>query len=289
MQNTLNFIKMEGIGNDFIVSHEIGPELINRLVEAKNFSPLLINLCDRRKGVGGDGVILILPASSNSADFKMRIFNSDGSEAEMCGNGIRCCAQYVRILQLSNKQSLTFETGAGRCSTSFIDNGLIRVAMSTPIFDAPLIPTQQTVGKVIMHDLEVAGKTFKINALSMGNPHTVIFTDHITDELVQTWGKRLETHRFFPKKTNVEFVKVLSKNELEMRVWERGCGVTQACGTGACAAVVAGIINNLLEKKATAHLPGGDLFIEWDGSEKDPVYLTGPAKAVFKGTTAIDL
>jgi len=279
----LHFLKMHGIGNDFIVTHEITPDQVSSI--RKN----TVRLCDRRRGIGGDGVILILPPSSKNADFRMRIFNSDGSEPEMCGNGIRCCAQYVKLMKLSDKQSLTFATGAGPISTFQNDDGLIRVTMSRPILDAAVIPTTQPSGRVIMHDLVIDGRSFKITAVSMGNPHAVIYADDLTDELVHTWGRKIETHPFFPKKTNVEFIKILSDQEIRMRVWERGCGETQACGTGACASVVSGIVNKLHGKKITVHLLGGDLVIEWDGSIERPVYMTGPAEVSFKGSFDIPL
>ncbi|MBN1128859.1 MAG: diaminopimelate epimerase, partial [Chitinispirillaceae bacterium] len=246
-----------------------------------------VRLCDRRKGIGADGVVLILPVSHRRADFQMRIFNSDGSEAEMCGNAIRCCALYARLMDLSSNQSLTFDTGAGLISTSFTDNEFVRVTMSCPILDAPLIPTLQPSGQVIMRNLEVDGNLFKITAISMGNPHAVIYVDEITDDLVHTWGMKIENHHFFPKKTNVEFIKVLSDTEIQMRVWERGCGETQACGTGACASVVSGVINQLHGNNVTVHLLGGDLFLEWDGNLTSPVCMTGPAEISFKGSVEL--
>jgi diaminopimelate epimerase len=279
MNKTLNFIKMEGLGNDFLVTHEISPESVQFIADQS------VTLCDRRHGIGGDGVILILPSSK--ADFKMRIFNSDGSEAEMCGNGIRCCALYVKTLHLSEKNSLAFEAGAGMIATEFLGNSLFRVNMGKPILDATKIPTIKPSCKVIMHDLQVDCNSFKITAVSMGNPHAVIYADELSDNLVHTWGKKIENHPFFPKKTNVEFIKVLSNSEIQMRVWERGCGETQACGTGACAAAVAGIVNHLHDNKVTVHLLGGDLQIEWDGNESNPVFMTGPARIAFKGSVEI--
>jgi diaminopimelate epimerase len=282
----MNFLKMEGLGNDFIITHEIDPGAFDPTVGAKKLLPTLCaELCDRRRGIGADGVILIL--RSAKADFAMRIFNSDGSEAEMCGNGIRCCALYVRTMQLSDKQPLTFETGAGPISTELLEGGLVRVNMGPPILDAPKIPTAKSSCRVIMHELQVDCNSFKVTAVSMGNPHAVIYVDEITDDLVHHWGKKIENHPFFPKKTNVEFIKVLSNNEIQMRVWERGCGETQACGTGACAAAVSGIINHLHDNRVTVHLLGGDLLIEWDGSEASPVFMTGPAKIAFRGSVEI--
>jgi len=274
MTNKLNFIKMEGLGNDFIVMHRSTNESIQTIIKQ------CVKLCDRRRGIGADGIIFILP--SKKADFKMRIFNSDGSEAEMCGNGIRCCKLYVQSMHLSKKQLVTFETKAGIISTESNKKDLIRVNMGTPILESSKIPTVKKSCQVIMHDLQVDCKLFKITAVSMGNPHAVIYVDEITDELVSFWGPKIEKHPFFPNKANVEFIKVLSNKEIQMRVWERGCGETLCCGTGACASVVAGIINNLHGNKVKVHLLGGDLLVEWDGKETSPVYMTGPATIVFK-------
>lgn len=272
----MRFYKMEGLGNDFIVTHEISEYNIELI---KNQA---ITLCDRRKGIGADGVICVLPSSAS--DFKMRIFNSDGSEAEMCGNGIRCFALYTKLLNLTKLNQLSIDTPAGVISTELLDNSLVKVKMSNPILNGPEIPVAVSSGKVLMKDLVIGDKTFKINAVSMGNPHAVIYVDDtISDELVLGYGPKIETHPFFPKKTNVEFIKVLSQKEIQMRVWERGCGETQACGTGACASVVSGIINRLHGNCVTVHLPGGELDIEWSGKETDPVFMTGPAKKVFEG------
>lgn len=279
MINKLNFIKMEGLGNDFIVMHLTTNKSIQNIIKH------CIMLCDRRRGIGADGLIFLLP--STKADFKMRIFNSDGSEAEMCGNGVRCCLLYARSMYLSKKQTLKFETKTGIISTEFSKKNLIRVEMGKPILESSKIPTIKKSCSVIMHDLQVDCKLFKITAVSMGNPHAVVYADEITDELVSFWGPKIEKHPFFPEKTNVEFIKVLSNKEIQMRVWERGCGETLSCGTGACASVVSGIINNLHGNKVTVHLPGGDLFIEWDGKETSPVYMIGPAKIVFKGSMEI--
>jgi len=276
----MKFYKMEGLGNDFVVTHEVKEN------EIQQFKNQFVSLCNRRKGIGADGIIFVL--SSDKCDFKMRIFNSDGSEPEMCGNGIRCFALYVNLLNLSELKKLTIETLAGVISTELIDNGKVTVNMGRPVLNAPVIPVAQTSGRVLMKELEVDGKVFKINAISMGNPHAVIYvSDEITDKLVLGYGPKIETHQFFPRKTNVEFIKVLSPNEIQMRVWERGCGETQACGTGACASVVSGIINGLHEKSVIVHLPGGDLSISWGGSEDDSVFMTGPARVAFQGSVEI--
>ncbi|MBN1306646.1 MAG: diaminopimelate epimerase [Chitinispirillaceae bacterium] len=272
----MNFVKMEGSGNDFVVTHEFPAETAGREKETA------IALCDRHRGIGGDGLILILP--SERADFRMRIFNSDGSEAEMCGNGIRCCVHYIDLLSLSSAKELAIETASGIIGTERNENGQVRVDMGPPRLRADQVPVVSSHDQVIMEPLSINGVTFKINAVSMGNPHVVIYADDLSDDLVLGFGPRIETHPDFPNKTNVEFVTVVSDTEISMRVWERGCGETKACGTGACAAAVAGIINRLHGKKVTVHLPGGDLLVEWSGETTDPVFMTGPARAVYTGS-----
>jgi diaminopimelate epimerase len=277
----MNFIKMEGLGNDFIITHEISAGTVLSVVKQAEW------LCDRRKGIGADGILFVLP--SDTADFKMRIFNSDGSEAEMCGNGIRCFAIYAKLLRLTSLYRLTIETAAGIIATDIVDDNLVKVNMGRPVLEPQFIPVNQQGGRVVMQDLAIDDKVFKITAVSMGNPHAVIYTDVYTDKLVHGYGKQIENHPFFPKKTNVEFIKVLSDREILMRVWERGCGETQACGTGACASVVSGILNGLHGNDITVHLPGGDLRVEWSGNEKDPVYMTGLAEKVYEGKVEIKL
>jgi diaminopimelate epimerase len=242
-------------------------------------------LCDRRTGIGADGVIFVLEPTIAEAQFRMRIFNNDASEAEMCGNGIRCFHRYCLDAGLTDRDALTIETGAGLIRTALAGEE-IRVDMGRPILEADRIPTRQTQGQVIDQPLEVQGRVFRITAVSMGNPHAVIFTDELTDELVWQWGRAIETHPFFPRKVNVEFIQVLSSSEVRMRVWERGCGETQACGTGACAAAVAGILNRKHGNEVTVHLPGGDLLIQWDGNREHSVFMTGPAVRVFTGEAA---
>jgi len=274
----MKFVKMEGLANDFILTHHVSEENIDAI---RKIAPML---CDRRRGIGGDGVILVLP--SKTADYRMCIFNADGSEPEMCGNGIRCFALYVQKTGLWKKPGLSVETIAGVIKTE-ISGDRIKVTMGAPILDAPLIPVAKQSGQAIMEQLNVDGKNFQVTAVSMGNPHAVIYVDELTDEMVLGYGKKLESHPFFPKRTNVEFVKVLSDKEISMRVFERGCGETMACGTGACASVVSGVINKKHGKSVTVRLPGGDLFIEWDGELSHPVYMTGPAKWVFEGNVEL--
>ncbi|NLG15914.1 MAG: diaminopimelate epimerase [Fibrobacter sp.] len=277
----MNFIKMHGLGNDFILTHEVSAGTV------KSVAKQAVTLCDRRKGIGADGIIFVLP--SQKADLRMCIFNSDGSEAEMCGNGIRCFALYVKLLNLNDIPSLTIETPAGNIKTEFIDEDHIKVNMGKPILEASRIPVAKTAGRVLNKEIIIDGNSFKFNAVSMGNPHAVIYACELTDELVLGQGPKIEKHPMFPRKINVEFIKVLSDNEIEMRVWERGCGETQACGTGACASVVSGILSNRHGKNVTVNLPGGKLQVEWSGNDDDPVYMTGPARKVFQGQIDLNL
>ena len=272
----MKFVKMEGLGNDFIVTHGLTEEEHNTAINNASL------LCDRRKGIGADGVIFILPAETEDADYRMSYFNADGGEAEMCGNGIRCFALYLNEMGLSDKKEFFVETLAGLIKTERIGDD-IRVDMGAPVLDADKIPTKKADGQVIMEPIPVENREFRITAVSMGNPHAVIYADQLTDDLVLGFGPKLESHPFFPKKANIEFIKILSDDEIEMRVYERGCGETMACGTGACAAVVAGILNKKHSNKVTVHLLGGDLLIEWDGNPDHSVFMTGPANAVFKG------
>ncbi|HEX3019736.1 MAG TPA: diaminopimelate epimerase [Chitinispirillaceae bacterium] len=275
----MNFIKMEGLGNDFLVTHEVSSGMVQTVARQAS------RICDRRRGVGADGIIFVLP--SRRADFRMRIINSDGSEAEMCGNGIRCFALYVKFLQLTDLNHLVIETAAGEIITDTIDDYMVKVNMGSPVVDAARIPVAQNSGTVIMKEMAIDDQVFQVTAVSMGNPHAVIYSEELTDDLVQGYGRKIESHHFFPKKTNVEFIKILSQKEIEMRVWERGCGETQACGTGACASVVSGIINKKHGNDVTVHLPGGKLQIQWSGNLSDPVFMTGPARKVFEGNIEI--
>jgi diaminopimelate epimerase len=270
----MKFAKMEGLANDFILTHTVPEDTCDSIQQKA------LQWCDRRRGIGADGVILILP--SKIADYRMRIFNADGSEPEMCGNGIRCFALYLKKMGLWDKPRLSVETISGIVGTEFFGEN-IKVNMGPPILEAPRIPVAKESGQAIMEQIVVDDEYFFITAISMGNPHAVVYADELTDDLVNRIGKKIESHPFFPKRVNVEFIKVLSDSEIQMRVFERGCGETMACGTGACASVVSGIINKKHGKKITVHLLGGDLFIEWDGSLQQSVYMTGPARWVFEG------
>ena len=281
----MQFVKMQGIGNDFIIV-----ECLNDNPISGDLAQLAIKLCDRNFGIGGDGLILVLP--SQVADYRMRIINSDGSEAEMCGNGVRCFARYLYNRGLANG-TVAVETLAGVKKVDIVNNAdgsvAFKVDMGAPRLDAAEIPIAGYEGPVVSQPLKVGGVPFTITCVSMGNPHCIIFLgdeDIPLDAMpVESIGPGIETHPSFPKKTNVEFIKVLNENEINFRVWERGAGITMACGTGACASVVAGVLNGILARKATVHLPGGDLLIEWP--EGGSVFMTGPAEEVFTGTVRI--
>jgi len=272
----MHFVKMHGCGNDFIVTHEIEPDRLPALIAR---TP---HLCDRRRGIGADGLVLVQP--SDCADMRMRIINADGTEAEMCGNGIRCAFTYARDRGLLTADQAVFETAAGNIVTEGRGE-LVRVMMGPPTLSAPDIPTKQAQGWVIDTPLEARDRAFAITAVSMGNPHAVIFVPEPTDELVLDYGPIIESHPFFPRHTNVEFVKIVDRRRLQMRVFERGVGETLACGTGACAAAVAAIVSDRAENQVTVHLSGGELAIEWDGSAENPVFMTGPAVFVYEGDT----
>lgn len=279
----MNFTKMHGLGNDFILIEAEAWE------EADRFQPLAGALCDRNFGIGADG--LIISGRDNEFDIFMRIFNPDGSEPEMCGNGIRCVARNAWEKKLVSDTRISVRTLAGpRYPEIILNKDLvesIRVDMGEPILEAKKIPVNVD-GSNIAVKVSAVDQDFELTAVSMGNPHCVIFVDNIKQVPISEWGPELEKHQIFPDKTNVEFVEVLGKNELIMRVWERGAGITLACGTGACATLVASVLNNKSERKAIIHLLGGDLFIEWD-SDTNHVFMTGPASRVFTGNIDIQL
>lgn len=278
----MEFTKMHGLGNDFLVfyGHTELPE---------NVSELAVKWCDRYFGAGGDGLVFILP--SEKADFKMRIINSDGTEAEQCGNAIRCVSKYVYDNGLVDKENVTIETlGAGVQQVSLqVENGAVktvRVDMGEPILDGLAVPTTLEDSPVLNRPIEAGGREFSFTAVSMGNPHCVIYVDDAPNFDLTTWGPKLEVHPYFPSKINVEFATVTSRDRVEMRVWERGAGPTLACGTGACATLVSSVLNGLTDRAAWIGLKGGDLFIEWDERDNH-VYMTGPAEAVYKGSIEI--
>lgn len=272
------FTKYHGLGNDFIL-------IDNR----SDRTPMVtseeaIQLCSRHFGVGADGVIFALPGQDGT-DYSMRIFNSDGSEPEMCGNGIRCLAQFLSDLEGDRaKTEYRIHTLAGAIIPKLVGNGQVRVDMGMPQLMAAQIPTTlaPAQSKAIAIPLEVAGKVWQITCVSMGNPHAVTFVEDVAAIPLESIGSLFENHPVFPQRTNTEFIQVVSRNYLKMRVWERGAGITLACGTGACAAVVAGVLNDFCDRSCTVELPGGCLEIEF--SEVDQkVYMTGPAQQVFTG------
>ena len=271
----MKFWKMHGLGNDYVVIDNRDERISD--TEATD---LARKLCRRRFSVGADGVLFV--SDSTVADVKMRIFNADGSEAEMCGNGIRCFAKYCYENNIARKRELVVETLAGnKRAWMMVENGLVQsvmVDMDLPAIERSRIPMLGE-GTAVNIDLQVNGETYKATCLSVGNPHCVIFVDIVADFPVQQIGPKIENHRIFLNKTNVEFAQVLGKNEVKVRVWERGCGETLACGTGACATVVAGNLLNKLGGKVLVHLLGGDLKVEY----AERLLLNGPAEKVFEG------
>ncbi len=273
------FSKMHGTGNDYIY--------INGFVEnVENPTELSILLSDRHKGIGSDGLVLILP--SENCDFKMRMFNADGSESEMCGNASRCVGKFVYDKGMTDKTELSLETLAGTKNLKLWLNDKnqvekVTVDMGEPILDAKAIPTIFSQSPVIKQLFSVDEHTiYEVTCVSMGNPHAVIFMDDIDKLDISKIAPHIENSAFFPNRTNTEFIEKISDNYLKMRVWERGSGETLACGTGACAAAVAAILNGLAERKVTIQLLGGELEIEWR-EEDNHVFLTGDAVTVFEG------
>lgn len=272
------FTKMHGIGNDYIYINAIETPV-------KKPENLAIEMSHRHYGVGSDGLILILPSEND--DFRMRIFNSDGSEAEMCGNGIRCFGKYVFDNGLTDKKDLSIETLAGpmklKLHTRSGSVKTVDVDMGEPILQRDRIPMLGDPGMVINEDLSLDdGVRFPITSVSMGNPHVVIFVEDTENFPVEKYGPMIENNGLFPRRTNVEFVEIINEKEVRQRTWERGAGETMACGTGASAVTVASILNKHTERKITVHLAGGDLEIEWN-EEDNHIYLSGEAVTVFSG------
>lgn len=319
--SNIKLTKMQGLGNDFIIVDYDQYEKTGMTMP-----DLAIKICNRNFGVGADGLIIPnVSPKDKSADIGWYFYNSDGTTAQMCGNGIRCFAKYVRDNKLVNSNKFGVETLAGIITPEIIEDGTVRVNMSKPILKPELIPfkipnvalnsfdcfsrrakrvvenVQCVQGRIIEqpcdaeinsarrtlnYPLQIEDRMFKINAVSMGNPHCIIFVEDDSDllKLAKTYGPKIENYELFPEKTNVEFVKIISKNEIDLRVYERSCGITLACGTGACAAVVAGILNNLTEHKVKVNLLGGALTIEWQGSAQNleqDVFMSGPAEYSF--------
>lgn len=298
----LNFTKMHGLGNDFVLIDCISQkcDIIN-----KDFGDVAKKLCDRRFGIGADQILIL--DKSNVADFKMLIFNADGSEVEMCGNGIRCLAKYIWDKKYSDKDMLDIETLAGIIKPEKAQD-MVKVDMGEPIFQPEKIPVDiNKIGKeiiteskkkiledpklkiigslIIDYSLNIDDREFKITCVSMGNPHAVIIVDDLDNFPVKHYGPMIETHEIFPKRINVEFIELITPSEIKMRVWERGSGETMACGTGASAVGVATRLKGLTNESVLIHLLGGDLLIEWDPGSH--VFMTGPAEEVFEGSIRI--
>ncbi len=274
----MKFTKMQGCGNDYVY--------INGFVyEIDEPEELSKKVSDRHFGVGSDGLILINP--SNEADFKMNIYNADGSEAKMCGNGIRCVGKYVYDKEMTNKKIVTVETLSG-IKTLFLSVNdedkveSVRVNVGKPTLTPSEIPVESDKEQVLDEAIKVAGKKFKMTCVSMGNPHCVVFVDDLENFEIEKYGPEFENNELFPDRINTEFVQVVDKNHIKMRVWERGSGETMACGTGASASVVASYLNELTENEVYVELLGGTLYIEYDTNE-DSVYMTGPAEISFEG------
>ena len=275
----MKFTKMQGCGNDYVyvngfvekIDTEAKPDIVRRL-------------SDRHFGIGGDSVIFINP--SEIADFEMEMFNADGSRSQICGNGIRCVAKYVYDYGLTDKTSLTIESfGAIKYIDLTVENGkvsLVKVNMGAPILTAKDVPVLSENEQVIDEEIEVEGKNYRMTCVSMGNPHAVVYMDDVKNLDIDKVGPYFENHKRFPERVNTEFVKVIDRNTVEMRVWERGTGETLACGTGCCAIAVSCILNGLTEDKVTVKVLGGELLCEWD-REANLVYMTGPAVTVFDG------
>jgi diaminopimelate epimerase len=279
----MRFTKMHGAGNDYVYVDCFAQPA------PADIPATAIAISDRHTGVGGDGLVLIGP--SELADARMRMFNADGSESEMCGNAIRCVAKYVFDHGLVKKPDLKIETGRGILSMQLATgrDGKVRqvtVGMGAPILDGPSIPTTLPGNPPLNEPLDVAGNRIHVTCVSMGNPHCVTFVDELNDDWVLRVGPQIERHPAFPRRVNAEFIQVVSRDEFIMRVWERGSGETLACGTGACAAAVAGVLTDRTNRTVTAHLRGGDLKLEW--SESGEVFMTGPAVEVFSGDWLIN-
>lgn len=274
----MKFSKWQGCGNDFV--------LINCLQDkVADYAAFAQEVCDRHYGVGADGILVVEP--SVKADFRMRIFNTDGSEAEMCGNGIRCFARYLYDFHLTDKKEFTVETGAGVLVPRLIFEGDtvsgVRVDMGEPILEGDEIPVKGFGRRHVVNEkLTVAGKDYAMTCVSMGNPHCVIYVDDAEGFPIHELGSSFEHHPAFPRKTNTEFVEVKDRGHVRMRVWERGAAVTLACGTGSCATAVAGVLTGRTDRSVEVQLDGGTLHVEWDEASNH-VFMTGPAELVFTG------
>ena len=277
----MKFTKMHGCGNDYVYVN-LFEEHIDDPAE------MSIKVSDRHFGIGSDRLITIEP--SDIADFRMRIYNADGSEAEMCGNGIRCVAKYVYDHKLTDKTEISVQTGAGvKILKLFVEGDKVEqvtVDMGEPVLAPAEIPVVADGDRVVDEPIEVCGKEWRMTCVSMGNPHAVVFVDDVENFELEKYGPHFENHERFPKRTNTEFVHVVSRTEAYMRVWERGSAETWACGTGTCATVMACILNGKTDNKVLVHLRGGDLTIEYD-EKTNHVFMTGPATEVFNGEVVL--
>jgi diaminopimelate epimerase len=283
----LQFSKMEGLGNDFIMLDDRDGQIVSKI----SYPDLAEKLCSRHFGIGADGIILMLNAQDDSHDIKFRIYNSDGSQAQMCGNGMRCFAKLIYDEGVLNSNIFKVDTKAGTVIPEVLvnDDGQVtrvKVDMGEPILVPGQIPFIHDSDKAVEVPLEVGRQRYTITPVSMGNPHAVIFVDDVSQIDIKEIGPRIEVHPRFPEKTNVEFIEVVSRNELIMKVWERGAGITLACGTGACASLVAANLTDRTDENATIHLDGGDLEIRWE-KQTNHIFKTGPANLVFTGTIEI--
>lgn len=273
----MKFTKMQGCGNDYVYVNGFEEHITDKPETVRKLS-------DRHFGIGGDGVIFINP--SEEADFEMEMYNADGSRSEMCGNGIRCVAKYVYDKGLTDKTNISIISGGKvKYLELFLKDGKadrIRVNMGAPELLASNVPVISDNETVIDEAIKVQDASYHMTCVSMGNPHAVVFMDDVDSLAIEQIGPHFENHTRFPNRTNTEFVKVLDRNTVQMRVWERGTGETLACGTGCCAVAAACVLNGLTEHKVTVKVPGGELFIEWD-REANLIYMTGPAKIVFEG------
>ncbi len=279
---SINFTKMQGLGNDFVILDYDEYQKTNMTLES-----LAIKLCDRHFGIGADGLIVINP-NTEKTDIGWFFYNSDGSIAQMCGNGMRCFAKYVYEKKYVNKEEFSVETKAGTIIPQILKNGLVKVNMGIPILEPHKIPAR--VENNLNFEITAQDKKFTANAISMGNPHCVIITEEDTKALALKYGRDIEVNKIFPEKTNVEFIKILSRNEINLDVWERGCGITLACGTGACASAAAGILNGFLDGQVQVNLPGGKLYIEWEGTKENTnhnIFMSGAADLSFTGNIKI--
>ncbi len=269
----IKITKMQGCGNDFVIMDYSEYEKTGL-----SMSELAVKICDRHFGIGADGMIIPDTSANTETDIGWFFYNNDGSTAQMCGNGMRCFAKYVYDKKLVNKKEFSVKTLAGIIKPQILEDRTVRVNMGTPILEYEKIPFKGE------RQVQVKDRTFEITPVSMGNPHCIIFTEDDPMFLAENYGPDMEKHSYFPEKTNTEFVKIVSENEIDMRVYERSCGITLACGTGACASVVACILNNLTQHNVKVNLLGGAVNIEWSGTKENPnkdIFLIGPAEYSF--------